>query len=134
MINDILKKINKGHEVESSKVELAAHDIHLAKSLQELNALYAELQKAGEGISKYGSMVRQAIQGFRNAAKTQSILAERYKSEMKGTADLAKSLGLEIPNSTLNNMKFIDMFITRAKAMSNVSDQMEGGLKKITGA
>jgi len=96
MINDILKKINKGHEVESSKVELATHDINLAKSLQEL--------------------------------------AERYKSEMKGTANLAKSLGLEIPNSTLNNMKFIDMFITNAKAMSNVADQMEGGLKKITGA
>ena len=30
MINDILKKINKGHEVESSKVELAKHHIALA--------------------------------------------------------------------------------------------------------
>jgi hypothetical protein len=110
---------------------LASHEVHLAKSLKELEDIYKELQKSGEGVSNYTSMLKQVVTGFNNTGKAFNILSDRYKTESDATIKVVKDLGLEVPNSVLNQIKFIGQYRTKAKSMFDLANKIEAGLKNI---
>ena len=105
MINDILKKINKGHEVESSKVELAKHHIALALADElKLNVKYgtasaASFAKNKAIIEKSINSMKAAVEDVRiNKAWGKKTLANAQK--FKGQLDkLAKELGVNLQGS-----------------------------------
>ena len=60
MINNILKKIEKANEVESSKVELAKHDIELGLVQdieKDLNTWYGSAQSVKQALNQLRSKV-----------------------------------------------------------------------------
>lgn len=127
-LNEVFKKVS---DIKPDSVELSSHKVELAKSLQELDAMYAEIQKAGANDAKYISSLKEAVTYFNNTGKTYNVLVDKYQSEVKGTIAAAKQLGLEIPASTVNNTKFVGMFKDRAKVMFALANSISAGLSKI---
>lgn len=134
-LNEVFKKVadieRNATELAKNATELASHKVDLAKSLQELDAMYAEIQKAGANDSKYISSLKEAVNYFNNTGKSYNVLVDRYQAEVKGTIAAAKQLGLEIPASTVNNTKFVGMFKDRAKVMFSLANNISAGLSKI---
>ena len=129
-LNEVFKKVA---DIERNATELAKNATELAshKSLQELDAMYAEIQKAGANDSKYISSLKEAVTYFNNTGKSYNVLVDKYQAEVKGTIAAAKQLGLEIPASTVNNTKFVGMFKDRAKVMFSLANNISAGLSKI---
>lgn len=115
----------------NNETKLATHDVKLAKSLKELEDIYKELQKSGDGVSNYISSLRQVVTGLNNTGKAFNVLSDRYKTESDATIKAVKDLGVEVPNSVLNQIKFISQYRTKAKAMFDLSNKIEAGLKNL---
>lgn len=115
----------------NDETQLATHDIKLAKSLKELEDIYKELQKSGDGVSNYVTSLRQVVTGLNNTGKAFNILSDRYKTESDATIKAVKDLGVEVPASVTNQIKFISQYRIKAKAMFDLSNKIEAGLKNI---
>jgi hypothetical protein len=115
----------------NDETQLETHDVKLAKSLKELDDIYKELQKSGEGIARYRTNLKDAQIGLNNTGKAYNILSDRYKTESAATIKAVKDLGVEVPQSVINQIKFIDAYKTKAKQMFDLSNKIEAGLKTL---
>ena len=105
MINDILKKINKVHDVEFSKVELAKHEIALALADElKLNVKYGTA--AAASFAKNKAIIEKSINSMKAAVEDVRINKDWGKKTLanaqkfKGQLDkLAKELGVNLQGS-----------------------------------
>lgn len=105
MINNILKKIEKANEVESSKVELAKHDVNLALA-DELKTAVKNFQSQVSTYGKHKDVIVKSINAMKAASeaiklnkdmgKKNLAVAQKYKAQLD---KLAKELGVNLQGS-----------------------------------
>lgn len=115
MINNILKKIEKANEVESSKVELASHNIKLALvddfNKEYENALNAQA-KAETSIIDYNDLANKIIATLNSAGQTFLKANARFQEIEK----MAKELGIEVSPQLKSKKETISVAIKEIDA------------------
>jgi hypothetical protein len=97
-MKDVLNKINKGHEIESLKVDLAKHEIELA-NINDLIKLTSTTQKSLENFNRqYKETIAFAKSTLVNADDFQNNKARMYDL-MQVLEKQAKELGIDIRNT-----------------------------------
>jgi len=137
MINDILKKINKAHEVESSKVELAKHQVDLALTddvkiaLKAASDFYKGLLKANDTVKKNIASINQSLKASKVDVNPKwgtgtLAIAKKYQAQMDKTA---KELGVSLKGSELD--KQISELYNLAESGQGMIDDLNAALRTI---
>lgn len=124
MINDILKKINKAHEVESSKVELAKHEVQLGLA-EDVKAAYKNAidarKKSFDEYQKLKPIIASALKVQLDLRKiNEDAIAIYNKYE-----EAAKQLGLALPDNIKGEKENIQgglkgTFVQYVKALQSI--------------
>jgi hypothetical protein len=137
MINNILKKIEKANEVESSKVELAKHEVDLALTDDVKNTLKAAADFY-KGILKANDTIKKNIASINQSLKASKVdinpkwgtgtlgIAKKYQAQMDKTA---KELGVSLKGSELD--KQISELYNLAESGQGLIDDLNAALRTI---
>lgn len=133
MINNILKKIEKANEVESSKVELAKHEINLALA-DELKSTVKVFQGQVATYGKHKDVIVKSINAMKAASeaiKTNKDLgkknlatAQKFRAQLD---KLSKELGVNLQGSEPDKL-LTELF----NLSTDVSDNIEEALRALT--
>lgn len=133
MINNILKKIEKANEVESSKVKLAKHEINLALA-DELKSAVKVFQGQVATYGKHKDVIVKSINAMKaasEAVKTNKDLgkknlatAQKFRAQLD---KLAKELGVNLQGSEPDKL-LTELF----NLSTDVSDNIEEALRALT--
>lgn len=132
MINNILKKIEKATEVESSKVELAKHEVNLALA-DELKSAVKVYQGQVTTYGKYKDVIVKSINAMKAASEAVKInkdlgkknlaTAQKFKAQLD---KLAKELGVNLQGSEPDKL-LTELF----NLSTDVSDNIEEALRAL---
>ena len=129
MINNILKKIEKANEVESSKVELAKHEINLALA-DELKSTVKVFQGQVATYGKHKDVIVKSINAMKAASeaiKTNKDLgkknlatAQKFRAQLD---KLAKELGVNLQGSEPDKL-LSELFMLAEDGQGDIDDAL----------
>lgn len=117
----------------SNQVELEKHEVELAmfKSVQEIEAMYAEIQQVSGEAIKYVSQLKAAQSAFNNIGKQLNVLSDKFATEAGKTINEAKGLGLQVPKNIVELVSFSKGFKTKATNLFKVANAIEANIKNL---
>ena len=105
MINNILKKIEKANEVESSKVDLAKHEVELGLKediLKTISEYDSASKKLDAKLNSYYDIIFKAKKSFEELKSDNNALfavVKKLVSEEAKAKELGKELGIDVTSA-----------------------------------